>query len=78
MSGPLGDLQGTSSGRRVPAGFVVVNVMLYPEPVVQKQSSRSSRVLQNFANFTGNQLCWSLSFNKVEGLRPPSNTGISL
>ena len=26
-------------------------------------------VLKNFAKFTGKQLCWSLSFNKVAGLQ---------
>ena len=27
-------------------------------------------VLKNFTNFTGKQLCWSVFFNKVAGLRP--------
>ena len=38
--------------------------------------------LKNFAKFTGKRLCWSLFFNKVAGLRPPTslkkrlNTGV--
>ena len=40
-------------------------MLIYPEVVVQKQSSRSSRALQ-----AGNHLCRSLFFNKVAGLRP--------
>ena len=43
-------------------------------------SIRSSRpelfykkgVLRNFARFTGKHLCWSLFFNKVAGLKPPT------
>ena len=27
-------------------------------------------VLKDFAKFTGKHPCWSVSFNKVEGLRP--------
>ena len=30
-------------------------------------------VLKNFAKFTGKYLCWSLFFNKVEGLRPATS-----
>ena len=46
--------------------------------IFQNQNSRSSRpevfcekaVLKKSAKFRGKHLCWSLSFNKVAGLRP--------
>ena len=49
---------------------MAVNILIYPEVAVQKQSSRSRRVFQHFAKVTGFHLCRSLFFNKVAGLKP--------
>ena len=50
----------------------------YPEEFCKKS------VVKNFAKFIGEQLCWSLLFNKVEDWRPAtlfkkdSNAGVFL
>ena len=47
------------------------NFQVYPGyQIIQRQKQSSGGALKNFAKFTGKQLCKSLFFNKVAGLRP--------
>ena len=63
--------------RKIKLSYAIISLWKLAK---NKKFSRSSRlqvvckkgVLENFAKFTGKNLCQSLFFNKVEGLRPAS------
>ena len=50
--------------------FILLTIAILTQPLKQNSEAAARDVLKKFANFTGNRLCWSLFFTKLQAFRP--------
>ena len=50
--------------------FILLTLTISTQPPEQNSEAAAGHVLNNFANFTGKHLCWSLFFTKLQAFRP--------
>ena len=50
--------------------LMLLTLAIMTQPLEQNSEAVAGGVFENFANFTGKHLCWSLFFTKLQAFRP--------
>ena len=57
--------------------LILLTLTILTQPPEQNSEAAAGGILKNFANFTGNHLCWSLFFKKLQVFSPATLLKIS-